>query len=216
MSVAGNDRSISVERDVIGSTVITGNGNLVVLQAAGVVRDEIQSERGSAEIGPNPYKGLLAFHEEDAERFFGREEQTDRLWELFRKLHDLTPRDGLPMRLLPILGPSGSGKSSVARAGLIPELARRPLPSWKKARVAVLTPGSRPLEALAAVLARIATSDAAPVTKTREFVDELSLRDDKGLCDGLRRIAGALPEIASTPLIVLIDQFEEIYSLCTD
>ena len=80
MSRAGDDRSISIDRgDVIGSTVITGNGNIVVLQAAGMVREEPQDQRrADAKIGPNPYKGLLAFHEDDAHRFFGREEQTDR------------------------------------------------------------------------------------------------------------------------------------------
>lgn len=160
--------------------------------------------------------GLLAFHEEDAERFFGREEQTTRLWERFRDMHEPPLRGSDPLRLLPVLGPSGSGKSSVARAGLIPELARRPLPGWKDARVAVLTPGSRPLEALAAVLARIATGDSAPVSKTREFLEELQRVSDEGQHDGLRRIASSLPDIAASPLIVLVDQFEEVYSLCSD
>lgn len=212
----GSDRSVDVGRDAIGNAIITGNGNIVVVRSVAAPAEEPPRKPAADEIGPNPYKGLLAFHEQDAQRFFGREIQTDRLWKLFRKLHDPPGGGESPLRLLPVLGPSGSGKSSIARAGLIPELARRPLPTWQQARVAVLTPGSHPLEALAAVLARIATGDAVPVAKTREFADELKRRNAEGQCDGLRRIAASLPEIANSPLIVLVDQLEEVYSLCTD
>src|SRR5262245_18267251 len=118
------------------------------------------------------------------------------------------------LRILPVLGPSGSGKSSLARAGLVAELDRRPMPNWHKTRVAVMTPGSSPILSLAGVLAQIVTGDSAPVRKTREFAEELKLRTDVGQCDGLRRIASALPAIVSSPLVVLVDQFEEIYSLC--
>jgi hypothetical protein len=214
---SGGDRSVDVGRDAIGNAIITGNGNIVVVQSTGAPREEPPQQRATdGTIGLNPYRGLLAFHEEDADRFFGREEQTDRVWQLFRDLHDPPPRGESPLRLLPVLGPSGSGKSSLVRAGLIPELARRPLAPWREARVAVFTPGSHPLEALAAVLARIVTGDIAPVAKTREFADEMKHRNDQGQCDGLRRIAASLPDIASSPLIVLADQFEEVYSLCTD
>jgi len=71
----------------------------------------------------NPYLGLDAFGEKDANRFFGREQLTDKLWQTFHDLHRANG-EALP-RLLPILGPSGSGKSSVARAGLIPALKQR-------------------------------------------------------------------------------------------
>ena len=86
---------------------------------------------------------------------------------------EICTEDETQPRVLAIYGPSGSGKSSLARAGLIPELARRPLPGRDRARVAVLVPGSHPLEALAMVLARIATLDPAPVAKAREFAAEL-------------------------------------------
>ncbi len=114
------------------------------------------------------------------------------------------------------MGPSGCGKSSLARAGLIPELARRPLPARQKARVAILTPGTHPIEALAGVLAKIVTNDIAPVTKTRELTKELKIKNEANEYDGLRRIADLLPDINSSPLIVLVDQFEEVYSLCKD
>ena len=173
---------------------------------------EADAKLQPSDIGPNPYRGLLAFQETDGDRFFGRDQQIKDLWDKFRSLHE----DESATRLLTIYGPSGSGKSSLARAGLIPELARRPLPGRDRARVAVLVPGSHPLDALATVLARIATNDLAPVAKTREFATELNQTNSEEVYDGLRRIADALPEIETSPLIVLVDQLEEVFTLCED
>ena len=66
------------------------------------------------------------------------------------------------------------------------------------------------------MLACIATDDPAPVAKTREFAEELRKPGTSGAYDGLRRIAAALPGIAASPLIVLVDQYEELYTLCED
>ncbi|MEX1028201.1 MAG: SUMF1/EgtB/PvdO family nonheme iron enzyme [Candidatus Paceibacterota bacterium] len=214
---AADDRGISVGRDASGNAFVTGDNNQVkiVIYQSVVERRELAEPPPATEIGPNPYMGLHAFHEGDADRFFGREKQISRLWDKLRDLQESDSQPGRP-RLLPILGPSGSGKSSLARAGLIPELARRPLPGWKDARVAVLTPGSHPIEALAHVLARVATGDSVPTAKKREFTAELKLKNDVGQYDGLRRIADDISVLAAGPLIVLVDQFEEIYSLCDD
>ncbi|MCP5072675.1 MAG: ATP-binding protein, partial [Rhodobacteraceae bacterium] len=165
----------------------------------------------SADIGPNPYKGLAAFQETDADRFFGRERVTRTLWDMFCALHKRPLDDPGPLRLLAILGPSGSGKSSVARAGLLPELAAQPLPGAQRARVAVLTPGTHPLDALALMLARIDTSPQTLATTTSEFTKVLNQETD-GQWEGLRRIADTLPDIDTQPLILLIDQFEEVYA----
>ena len=77
-------------------------------------------------------------------------------------------------------------------------------------------PGSQPLQALAGVLARIATNDQAPVRKTREFAEELALANVAGEHDGLQRIAALLPEADVWPLVVVVDQLEELYSLCPE
>jgi hypothetical protein len=194
---------------VLGGMVVYGQ---VIYNNPSVELDSSIAKPEAAAIGPNPYKGLLAFQETDGDRFFGRAPQIEALWEKFRGLHE----EESAVRLLPIYGPSGSGKSSLARAGLIPELARRPLPGRDCALVAVLVPGTHPLGALAAVLARIATNDLTPVAKTREFAEELAQKNADGEYDGLRRIADVLPEIEVKPLIVLADQLEEVYTLCKD
>ena len=197
---------------VLGGIVVYVSGGQAVFQSASTATASSTSKATSSEIGSNPYKGLMAFQETDGDRFFGREKQIAALWEKFRSLHET---EGA-IRVLPIYGPSGSGKSSLARAGLIPELARRPLPGCDRARVAILVPGTHPLEALATVLARIATDDPAPVAKTREFVEELKRKNSVGEYDGLRRIADVIPNIHRSPLIILIDQAEEVNTLCED
>lgn len=205
-----------IGRDAYGNIIIPGEDNAVNITIIPQIQTKIEEDTERPAIGPNPYQGLSAFHEEDTDRFFGRDQLTHHLWEGFRALYELQSGESAPLRLLPILGPSGSGKSSVARAGLIPELVRQPLPGLQTPRVAVLTPGDYPLEALAGILARVATNDPTPVAKAREFAEELTVRNKNGELDGLRRIAEMLPEIASSPLIVFIDQFEEIYTLCDD
>jgi WD40 repeat protein len=159
-------------------------------------------------IEENPYKGLMAFEETDGKRFFGREQQIAELWEDLRRLHET---EGT-IRILPIYGSSGSGKSSLAQAGLIPKLKQCPIPGYGPARVALLVPGTEPLQALAIALARIATQDQTPVAKIDEFAEELKQKNKSGEYKGLQRIANALPGIDTSPLIVLVDQFEEVYS----
>ncbi|BAZ08742.1 WD-40 repeat-containing protein [Calothrix sp. NIES-4071] len=212
-----DNRSIDIKPGAVsGSAIISGNGNRVIIYHSQVEQTVVKDTTTiTGEIGANPYKGLLAFQESDSNRYFGREEQIEKLWNLFRRLHENSIQPETPLRLLPILGPSGSGKSSLARAGLIPELAVRPIPGKSQARVAVLVPGSHPVEALATVLARMATLDPIPAAKTKEF-EGLLKEASGGSYDGLRRIANVLPGISVSPLVILVDQFEEVYSLCKD
>lgn len=188
----------------------TGRGLAEVQEVLGQLDQLPSPEDSILIIGPNPYKGLLAFDEADQDRYFGRTDEIQTLWTLFRDMHQAATAT----RLLPIYGPSGSGKSSLARAGLLAELRRHPLPGFDQARIMVLVPGTQPLQALATVLARLVDSDSAPVKKIREFTEELGLANKAGAYDGLQRIASVLPDIATAPLVVLVDQFEEVYSLC--
>ena len=210
----GGDVHLSVTRDEAGNAVISGHGNVLVFQPGGL-NDRAELPHPT-ELAPNPYQGLLAFEETDADRFFGREEQTDRLYNQLCALCERTTDGKGPLRVLPVLGPSGCGKSSLVRAGLIATLARRPLPGWKDARVAVFTPGARPIERLAGAIARVATDSPVAINKAAEFERLIVDRADDGQYDGLRRIADWLPDAGRSPLILLVDQFEEIYSLCDD
>ena len=219
-----SDQSIRINESAVGSAIVSGSGNTVYVihQAQARQQDPVQPDggagRASTQIGPNPYKGLSAFQEQDADRYFGREAQVARLWQRFRELYEQANREDAPPRFLPILGPSGCGKSSLARAGLIPELARQAGQIAKETlRVAVLVPGESPLKALAGVLARLTQDDQTPeVIKKRSYEKDLRESAAEGRYDFLQDVAETLSDIHVTPLVVLVDQFEEIYSLCKD
>ena len=213
MSESASSRDIRIEESAVGSAIVNGDGNTIyVIQQTTDLKREQTTPKQASGIGPNPYKGLAAFKETDAARYFGREAQIERLWQRFQSLY---AQSEVPC-FLPILGPSGCGKSSLARAGFIPELARRPLPGKERMRVAVLVPGTRPLEALAGVLAKAVTKDPSPVEKAAEFERVLKKSNEASEYEGLRRIANLIPDIRDTPLVILVDQFEEVYSLCKD
>ena len=150
--------------------------------------------------GPNPYNGLDAFDEADAARFFGREAVIQTLCQAFLRLHEPT-RQGAP-RMLTVLGPSGSGKSSVVRAGLIPRLKQMYAPD---AQIAVFACSARPLASLANALSRL-LEPAANLTGFQKSVRLASAGD-------LAAFAG---EFGGKPLVIVADQCEEMYSLCDD
>ena len=211
----------TVEQDTTGNhnqTIGQVQGGMVVYVSGGQAIIHPQAEQSCNPLNTaeesqflpdsNPYRGLLAFQEADSDRYFGRSREIQSLYKQFNYLQQTESA----VRLLPIYGASGCGKSSLVRAGLLPEIGRRS----SAYRVALLVPGSHPLQALASILARIALGDTMPVRKTREFAEELALKNEQGNFDGLFRIASALPNIAESPLIVVVDQFEEIYSLTAE
>jgi basic membrane lipoprotein Med (substrate-binding protein (PBP1-ABC) superfamily)/DNA-binding SARP family transcriptional activator len=133
----------------------------------------------------NPFKGLRAFTEADAGDFFGRRRLVE---QLCAKL-----ADGLP--LVAVVGPSGCGKSSVVAAGLVPGLRADAVPGSKAWLIAAMVPGARPADELQAALA---------VASERLVAHGA----------GTRRLATAVADLPSeTTLLVVIDQFEELFSL---
>ena len=147
----------------------------------------------------NPYKGLRAFGEGDAQDFFGREALTTQLLVRLSEGGDLS-------RFLAVIGPSGSGKSSVVEAGLIPALRRGGLPGSENWFIVPMLPGPHPLEELEAALLRIAVNPPASLlTQLRE--------DKRGLLRAVRR---CLPDDPNVELVLVIDQFEEVFTLVQD
>lgn len=146
----------------------------------------------------NPYKGLRAFQEADADDFFGREVLTG---QLLARLVEM----GESNRFLAVVGPSGSGKSSAVRAGLLPALRKGALPGSDKWFILEMMPGAHPLEELEAALLRIAVNPPDSLLN--------QIREDvRGL---LRAVKRALPS-AEDELLLVVDQFEETFTLVKD
>jgi hypothetical protein len=207
---AGRDIAVSTTTlQLFVGTSSRDDQTISVAPDGGVLIRRASAEPTASPAAANPYKGIEAFNAADAERFFGREAAIDLLWQRCRQFV-VSPQ--APLRLLPVIGPSGCGKSSLVRAGLLPELIRRPLPGLGSPRIAELVPGSHP-DTLAAILARIETGDPLPAAKQREFAELMAERDGDGAYHGLRRIVHFLTG-EGRALIVYVDQFEEVWSLC--
>ena len=148
--------------------------------------------------GLSPFKGLHYFDETDAELFFGREVLTDQLAARLARQVDSDER------FLAVVGASGSGKSSVVRAGLIPMLRRQsPSSGWP---LFVITPTAHPLESLVAGL----RGDVPAGFQSRKLVDEFARQPAR-----LSRALHAIGEAAvATHSLLIIDQFEELFTLC--
>ena len=148
----------------------------------------------------NPYKGLRAFDAADSRDFFGREAVVERL---ISRLASSTEMGGNGKgRFLAIVGPSGSGKSSLVKAGIVPALWSGQLPGSERWFIVSTVPGSRPLDNLETSLTRVAADQASNVRAHLE-------RDG----NGMSRIANLMLPQDDSELLVIIDQFEELYTL---
>src|SRR5829696_3246060 len=128
-------------------------------------------------LGLCPYKGLNYFDEADADLFVGREALTARLVE---RVLSLTSNG---QRFLAIVGASGSGKSSLVRAGLVPALRwNQTSTDW---RIHILTPTARPLESLAASL----TSENPSIGTTAALINDFG-QDSRSLQIFVKRKSG--------------------------
>lgn len=159
--------------------------------------------------GEPPFKGLEFFDEKDAALFFGREELTAKLLNGLRQSRFLAV----------IVGASGSGKSSLVRAGVVPALkqgaplADRTMAPAESGRwtTHILTPTAHPLEALATALTR----DTESVTATATLVDDLT-QDPRALHFFIQRRAESQSSVLGPHYLLVIDQFEELFTLCRD
>ena len=174
----------------VASRAAAGRSDLGEVEAelTGKVVDlQLAREQAQALVGPHtparlategvcPFKGLASFEPVDADYFFGRE----------RLVAELVARL-VGAGFLGIVGPSGSGKSSVLRAGLLPALAAGVLPGSEGWRRLLLRPGERPMEELRRVLV-------------------------SGAKDPLAEALDALP--GESRLLLAVDQLEELFTAC--
>jgi len=163
-----------------------------------------------------PYRGLAAFREADARFFFGREAFTERL---------VASVGGKPM--VGVIGPSGSGKSSVVFAGMVPALRTSGGHGDGKGResatpiggdwtVLPLRPGAEPFHALAGVLVPLLEGELSETARLVEV-----RRMTEALADGTLTVQHVAARIRDKHaglgrLLVVADQFEELYTLCPD
>jgi hypothetical protein len=152
----------------------------------------------------NPYKGLHVFKVEDAKDFFGRDHLVN---DLVKDVEDMlavdqiTPIQG---RFLTLIGPSGSGKSSVLMAGLLPKLQNDALPgSARWIYLGPIVPGKRPIEALI-----LEFQDYFPDSSMSTL--HSGLNDDTSR--GLHLLARRLAKKSGTRVVLIVDQFEEIFT----
>lgn len=155
----------------------------------------------------NPYKGLRAFRQDDTGDFFGRDTLIQELLDRVRGVLMSEQPSAPTARLLAVIGPSGSGKSSVMMAGLLPQLQRDALSGSEQwVYLESMVPGSQPLEALALTL--------APRFPDRSVQSIREALEDKSAC-GLHLLAAQLVEVPRQQVVLLIDQFEELFTLTT-
>jgi WD40 repeat protein/serine/threonine protein kinase len=183
--------------DLSGQADSYKTSELIGVQPDSFATANLFSPFGTTELGgqkpPNPYKGLNAFQEEDAANFYGRETTIQRLLDSFRDEKK---------RFLALIGASGSGKSSLIRAGLIPELRNGSLPGSENWYITTMVPGSDPFQALTEALLRVA------VNAPKGWGDQLSQR-----IDGLHTLLSTIMPEADAELVLFIDQFEEVFTL---
>jgi WD40 repeat protein len=147
----------------------------------------------------SPYPGLTSFSEDDAAVFFGREPETERLWELVQP----SVRGGV----IAVVGPSGSGKSSLVRAGLVPRLLRT-AERWLV--VPRVVPTTQPVRQLARSLAQ--------AFKERG-VERAPLELAKRLGEGSGALVELVEELRDTAageppsVLFIVDQAEELITL---
>lgn len=172
----------------------------LVAAISGKGSDEQQDQRRDPRLGVSPYRGLGAFREEDASYYFGR---AAKIKELIAKTETKS--------FVPVLGPSGSGKSSLVYAGLLPHLRRGGVEEHTNAwEIFSLKPGAEPLKELA----RLVPFDPNLDINKRKVEENARvgnlIRGEVTLADW---VDGLLEEQEGTDrLLLFVDQWEEIYT----
>jgi energy-coupling factor transporter ATP-binding protein EcfA2 len=165
-----------------------------------ILTGRVRESSKAAMPGNCPYKGLLYFdcNDQDPNYFYGRTALTDALLEEMRQGN-----------FLAVLGASGSGKSSVVRAGLVHQLRQgQRLSGSDRWKIYIFQPGQQPLQSLAAAFLPAGLSD---IDRATQFHKAQTLIQAGA--------AGLVELVAASPtdrVVLVIDQFEECFTLCQD
>ncbi|MET7654561.1 helix-turn-helix domain-containing protein [Streptomyces sp. NPDC005486] len=160
--------------------------------------------------GACPYRGLSAFTARDAGWFFGRERATAALVERVFERIGSGP--------LMVVAPSGAGKSSLFNAGLVPAFRNPggfPMPGAERWPMVAFTPTAHPLEELLTGVAKALDGDLGVTVRQLRDRPEALLEavrrtvDDSARADGDRQPPPVRP-------VLIVDQFEELFTLCSD
>ena len=158
----------------------------------------------------SPFPGLRAFTPDDHPIFFGRDRETEAL-----------KRKVTESRFVAVIGASGSGKSSLVGAGLIPRLGDRKwsLPQWQHGETVgalKLTPGEKPLEALYTALVRAFPSlrPTGPVVAHKKAYVEAFQAEESALVDEVEQRLAESGDYDKA--LLFVDQFEELFSLAAE
>ncbi|AKG23226.1 WD40 repeat domain-containing protein [Calothrix sp. 336/3] len=198
------NRSANVGGSALSSAIMTGDRNTATITITNYYYREnttvlpIDSTDTPDESLPCPYRGLFHFGPDDAEFFFGREVFVEELFAATQTRN-----------FIPVLGASGSGKSSVVLAGLVPKLQKEG--NWLFTH---FRPGSDPFYALAESLVPLYTSGDPTV----------QIAQARALAKYFYENKVTLPDIFSHiqrqhpnhRVLLIADQLEELYTLCTD
>ena len=148
--------------------------------------------------GVCPYKGLRFFDVEDAAYFYGREVLTQKL------IQHVQVGKG---NFLAVLGVSGSGKSSLLRAGLIYQLQQqRRLPETEQWKIRIFSPGEQPLVSLATAFLDESATDM-------QRAEQLKVAEE-AIAQGETGLARLIRASRSPRTLLIVDQFEEIFTVC--
>ena len=205
----GDNRSVDIARDVKESVIIPGNSNTATITITNYYYREhttvtpVESTDAADENLDCPYRGLFHFGPCDADVFFGREVFVQELFVATQNRN-----------FIPVLGASGSGKSSVVLAGLVPKLQKEGHWLFTHFRPGSDT-ASNPFLALARALVPLYTTD---LNATKRMAEARQLAEY--LQNGKIPLGDVFAQIHQNnpthKILLIADQFEEIYTLCAD
>ncbi|MCX5016101.1 helix-turn-helix domain-containing protein [Streptomyces sp. NBC_00555] len=192
--------------------VLRAGGELLRMVPETGPPDPVPGPGGRPDGGECPYRGLPAFTAQDAGWYFGRERATAELVERVFERIGSGP--------LMLVAPSGAGKSSLLNAGLVPALRRRggfPMPGADAWPVVRFTPTAHPLEELLDCTAKVLGSDLGIGAQELRERPLALLEAVRTPADTASEATGPVDgEPPPVRLVLIVDQFEELFTLCSD